>query len=147
MTKFYTNAHYNPNTNEATFGVHCPSKGYSHSCHLPGNFHNSGQAEYAVIDRTVYLVNNQFVPSAAPNSRFEVYSDSARAVDRWNSLNPSSGRSNVHVSWSSRDSAGIQAADRDIVIWPKIHWKKLSVFKIIIKVLDIFFANARWKPP
>ena len=128
MTKFYTRAHYNPNTKKATFGVHCPSKGYSHSGHLPGNFYNSGQAEYAAIDRTVHLVNNQFVPSAAPNSRFEVYSDSARAVDRWNS-NPSSGRSNIHVSWSSRDSAGIQAADRDIVILAKNSLREVISFQ------------------
>jgi hypothetical protein len=112
MTKFYTDSHYNPHTKESTFGVHCPSKSYSHSGHLPGNFHNSGQAEYAAIDRTVHIVKDQFVPSAAPNSRFEVNSDSARAVDRWNSSNPSSGGGNIHVNWSPRDSAGIQNADK-----------------------------------
>lgn len=110
MTKFYTDAHYNPDTKEATFGVYCPAKDFKHSAFLPSNFDNSLQAEFAAIEQTVKVVQEQFVPSE-PDTHFEVHSDSARAIEKWGSIDhlpvP-----HISVTWSPRESIGIQNADR-----------------------------------
>jgi hypothetical protein len=110
MTKFYTDSHYNPDTKEATFGVYCPSKNYNHCAFLPSNFDSSIQAEFAAIEQTVKIVKEQFAISE-PDTRFEVHSDSERAIEKWGSMDHLPAP-NIHVIWSPRDSAGIQGADR-----------------------------------